>query len=82
MRDAGVIRMLQPKSYGGFEFHPREFAETVMHLASLDGSAGWVAGVVGVHPWELAYADPRCRRRSGARTPTPGWPRRTRRWGC
>jgi 3-hydroxy-9,10-secoandrosta-1,3,5(10)-triene-9,17-dione monooxygenase len=59
MRDAGVIRMLQPKSYGGFEFHPREFAETVMHLASLDGSAGWVAGVVGVHPWELAYADPR-----------------------
>lgn len=59
MRDAGVIRMLQPTTHGGLEFHPREFAETVMHLASLDGSAGWVAGVVGVHPWELAYADPK-----------------------
>jgi 3-hydroxy-9,10-secoandrosta-1,3,5(10)-triene-9,17-dione monooxygenase len=59
MRDAGVIRMLQPKAYGGHELHPREFAETVMDLAALDGSAGWVAGVVGVHPWELAYADPK-----------------------
>jgi alkylation response protein AidB-like acyl-CoA dehydrogenase len=30
-----------------------------MKIASLDGSTGWVAGVVGVHPWELAMADPR-----------------------
>jgi 3-hydroxy-9,10-secoandrosta-1,3,5(10)-triene-9,17-dione monooxygenase len=59
MRDAGVIRMLQPKTYGGFEAHPRDFAETVMKIASLDGSTGWVAGVVGVHPWEMAMADPR-----------------------
>ncbi|GAA4594942.1 acyl-CoA dehydrogenase family protein [Planotetraspora phitsanulokensis] len=59
LREAGVIRMLQPRIHGGFEFHPREFAETVMKIASLDGSTGWVAGVVGVHPWEMAYADPR-----------------------
>ena len=30
--------MLQPAEYGGAEAHPREFAETVMRLASLDGS--------------------------------------------
>ncbi|HEY0540241.1 MAG TPA: acyl-CoA dehydrogenase family protein [Actinoallomurus sp.] len=59
MREAGVIRMLQPKTHGGLEVHPREFAETIMKIASLDGSTGWVAGVVGVHPWELAMADPR-----------------------
>lgn len=59
LRETGVIRMLQPTSYGGFELHPREFAETVMRIASLDGSTGWVAGVVGVHPWEMAMADPR-----------------------
>ena len=59
LRDAGGIRMLQPKSHGGLELHPREFAETVMRIASLDGSTGWVAGVVGVHPWELAFADPK-----------------------
>ncbi|MGZ4554726.1 MAG: acyl-CoA dehydrogenase family protein [Mycobacteriaceae bacterium] len=59
LRDAGVIRLLQPKQYGGLEVHPREFAETVMGVASLDGAAGWVSGIVGVHPWELAIADPK-----------------------
>lgn len=59
MRETGVIRMLQPATHGGYELHPREFAETVMELAALDGSTGWVAGVVGVHPWELAFADPK-----------------------
>ena len=30
LRESGVVRMLQPKTYQGFEQHPREFAETVM----------------------------------------------------
>ncbi|MFC4059148.1 acyl-CoA dehydrogenase family protein [Planomonospora corallina] len=59
LRDTGVIRMLQPAVHGGLEVHPREFAETVMGIAALDGSTGWVAGIVGVHPWEMAFADPR-----------------------
>jgi alkylation response protein AidB-like acyl-CoA dehydrogenase len=59
MRETGVIRLLQPRTHGGLEAHPREFAETVMKIASLDGATGWVAGVVGVHPWEMAMADPR-----------------------
>jgi len=54
LRESGVIRMLAPRQYGGGETHPAEFAETVIRLASLDGSTGWVAGIVGVHPWELA----------------------------
>ncbi|MFI1460938.1 acyl-CoA dehydrogenase family protein [Nocardia carnea] len=57
LRDSGVIRMLQPKEYGGLEAHPREAAETTMAIAALDGAAGWVAGIVGVHPWELAFFD-------------------------
>ncbi|WAX56355.1 hypothetical protein M6B22_17700 [Jatrophihabitans cynanchi] len=59
LRDVGAIRLLQPRSRGGLQAHPREFAETVMRIASLDGAAGWVSGVVGVHPWELAFADPK-----------------------
>ena len=59
MKAAGVIRLLQPKSYRGFEVHPREFAETVMATAALDPAAGWIVGVVGVHPYQLAYADPK-----------------------
>ncbi|MGJ3507128.1 acyl-CoA dehydrogenase family protein [Enemella sp. A6] len=54
MKEQQVIRMLQPAEYGGLEVGPREFAETVMTLAALHPSAGWVAGVVGVHPWQLA----------------------------
>jgi len=59
MKDAGSIRLLQSAKHGGYQVHPREWAETVMATAALDPSAGWVTGVVGVHPYQLAYADPR-----------------------
>ncbi len=59
MKQLGNIRLLQPKKHGGMEVHPREFAETVMATAALDPSAGWINGVVGVHPYQLACADPR-----------------------
>jgi alkylation response protein AidB-like acyl-CoA dehydrogenase len=59
MKAVGNIRLLQPAEYGGYEVHPREFAETVMTAAALDPAAGWVNGVVGVHPYQLAYADPK-----------------------
>ncbi|MCV7250521.1 hydroxylase [Mycobacterium koreense] len=59
MKQIGSIRLLQPKRHGGLEVHPREFAETVMATAALDPSAGWINGVVGVHPYQLGYADPR-----------------------
>ena len=59
LREAGPIKLLQPGKYGGYESHPREFAETVMAAASLDPATGWVCGIVGVHPWQLAFADPK-----------------------
>ena len=58
-RDAGLMRLLQPTEYGGQAAHPREFAEAVMATANSCGATGWVAGVVGVHPWEIAMLDPR-----------------------
>ncbi len=59
LKRSGIIRLLQRTKYDGYEAHPREFAETVMRTASIYGSAGWVGGIVGVHPWQLAFADPR-----------------------
>lgn len=59
LKAAGPIKLLQPAKYGGFQAHPREFAEAVMAVAALDGAAGWICGVVGVHPWQLAFADPK-----------------------
>lgn len=54
LKDSGILRMLQPKEYDGAELHPQKFVEAVMAVARRNGSAGWVSGVVGVHPWELA----------------------------
>lgn len=54
LRAAGVFRMLQPRRWGGLEADPVEFYEVVRALAAACGSTGWVASVVGVHPWQLA----------------------------
>jgi len=59
MREIGVIRMLQPLDRNGLQTTPGEFFESVMELAALCGPSGWVAGIVGVHPWELALCDPK-----------------------
>ncbi|KAA5838033.1 hydroxylase [Saccharopolyspora hirsuta] len=57
VREAGVMRLLQPTDFGGYAAHPRDFAEAVMAVAKSCGSTGWVCGVGGVHPWEMALMD-------------------------
>ena len=59
LRSSGGIRLLQARSHGGFEEDPRVFLGWVRTVARLNPSAGWIAGVVGVHPWEIALADPK-----------------------
>lgn len=54
IKGTGVVRMLQPKEFGGMESHPSDFLRAVFNIGIHDGSAGWVAGVVGVHAHELA----------------------------
>src|SRR5581483_293598 len=52
--DAGIVRGLQPARWGGREAHPREFYAAVSEVARAEGCAGWVAGIIGVHPWQTA----------------------------
>lgn len=59
LTEAGFFRMLQPSRYGGMEASPVEFFEAVKLIASACGSTGWVASVLGVHPWQLALFDVR-----------------------
>jgi 3-hydroxy-9,10-secoandrosta-1,3,5(10)-triene-9,17-dione monooxygenase len=59
LRTSGGMRLLQSKDDGGFEAHPNDFMDWVMEVGTHHPSAGWVAGVVGIHPWEIAIADPR-----------------------
>lgn len=59
MRNSGGIRLLQATSHGGYEEDPRVFLEWVRTVGRYNPSAGWIAGVVGVHPWEVALVDQR-----------------------
>ncbi|MGN7247454.1 acyl-CoA dehydrogenase family protein [Janibacter anophelis] len=59
LRDSGVMRLYAPTEYGGAEAHPVEFMEAAMEVGQSSPPAGWVTGVVGVHPWEIAMMDPR-----------------------
>ena len=59
MKEAGFFRVLQPKRWGGYEMDPQVFFEIQMALAEGCMSTGWVYGVVGVHPFQLALFDDR-----------------------
>lgn len=54
LQDAGFFALLQPQRYGGYEADPVEFYSAVKLIASACGSTGWVASILGVHPWHLA----------------------------
>lgn len=58
LKDAGLFRILQPRRWGGFEMDPQTFFDVQIALARGCMSTGWVYGVVGGHPYELAlFAD-------------------------
>jgi 3-hydroxy-9,10-secoandrosta-1,3,5(10)-triene-9,17-dione monooxygenase len=59
LQQSGFFRLLQPKRYGGFEADPIEFYTAVKALASACGSTGWVASILGIHPWNIALFDDR-----------------------
>jgi 3-hydroxy-9,10-secoandrosta-1,3,5(10)-triene-9,17-dione monooxygenase len=52
--DGGFLRALQPARFGGGEVSLAEFVDAAIELSCASPSAGWVAGVIGVHPWQLA----------------------------
>ncbi len=59
LRESGGLRLLLAKDLGGEEAHPVEFVDWVIAAGAEQPSAGWVAGVVGVHPWQISFMDPR-----------------------
>jgi 3-hydroxy-9,10-secoandrosta-1,3,5(10)-triene-9,17-dione monooxygenase len=54
LEGTGFFRLLQPARFGGLQADPFTFYTAVRLIASACGSTGWVASVVGVHPWQLA----------------------------
>lgn len=58
LEETGFFRLLQPRRFDGLEADPIDFYTAVRDIASACGSTGWVASVVGVHPWQVAlFAD-------------------------
>ncbi|GAA0232264.1 flavin-dependent monooxygenase [Actinomadura nitritigenes] len=96
LESTGVLRALQPARWGGGEAHLAEYADTVIEIGRASASAGWVASVVGVHPWQIAlfpeetqkevWGDDPGRRIASSYTPTgriekvPGGYRVSGRW--
>jgi 3-hydroxy-9,10-secoandrosta-1,3,5(10)-triene-9,17-dione monooxygenase len=58
LTETGFFRLLQPAAYRGYEADPITFLTAVRLIASACGSTGWVASVLGVHPWQLALFPP------------------------
>src|ERR1044072_8825600 len=59
LQQTGFFKLLQPERHGGLECHPNDFHRAVRAIASACGSTGWVASVLGCHPWQLALFDDR-----------------------
>jgi 3-hydroxy-9,10-secoandrosta-1,3,5(10)-triene-9,17-dione monooxygenase len=58
LQETGFFKLLQPVRYDGLEADPVTFYTAVKLIASACGSTGWVASVLGVHPWHVAlFAD-------------------------
>jgi 3-hydroxy-9,10-secoandrosta-1,3,5(10)-triene-9,17-dione monooxygenase len=59
MQAAGLFKVLQPKRWGGYELDIHTYFDIQMAIAEGDMSPAWVYGVVGVHPWFMAWLDDR-----------------------
>ncbi len=68
--EGGFLRALQPARFGGGEVTLAEFADAIVELARANPSAGWVAGVIGVHPWQLALFEDEAQQEMWADDPT------------
>jgi 3-hydroxy-9,10-secoandrosta-1,3,5(10)-triene-9,17-dione monooxygenase len=60
--EGGFLRALQPARWGGGEVELVEFLDAVAEISRVNPSAGWVTGVIGVHPWQLALFDDEAQR--------------------
>ncbi len=54
MQEAGFFRIVQPKRFGGYEMNPNVFFDVQKLIAEGCMSTGWMYGVLGCHPYELA----------------------------
>jgi alkylation response protein AidB-like acyl-CoA dehydrogenase len=57
LKEGGFFRLLQPRSIGGMELQPTDFARVTEAIASADGSTGWVVCQSNGCAMSAAYLD-------------------------
>jgi 3-hydroxy-9,10-secoandrosta-1,3,5(10)-triene-9,17-dione monooxygenase len=55
LRDAELLRTIQPRRVGGHEMSMRAHLDVISALAEGCGATAWVAGVAHAHSWMLAH---------------------------
>lgn len=94
---SGLIKILQPRRYGGYELGFPEFVRVTQAIARHDVSAGWLHAILGIHHWWGAFTSPELQEELwaddpdtlfvdsfapyGAARPVPGGMRLSGKWG-
>jgi 3-hydroxy-9,10-secoandrosta-1,3,5(10)-triene-9,17-dione monooxygenase len=52
-QEGGLMRVVQPKRWGGFELDPLTLYQAAAETAAACPSSAWFLAVVGVHNWQL-----------------------------
>jgi 3-hydroxy-9,10-secoandrosta-1,3,5(10)-triene-9,17-dione monooxygenase len=53
-KEAGLVRLLTPRVFGGHELSLDAFADATLEIAKADGSIGWCFSFLNVHSWLLS----------------------------
>jgi 3-hydroxy-9,10-secoandrosta-1,3,5(10)-triene-9,17-dione monooxygenase len=58
MIDSGLLRILQPVHWGGYEIDLGTFVRVATEIAKGDTSTGWVFCILGIHHFWIGYVEP------------------------
>src|SRR5215469_9870992 len=56
--ESGLLKLLRPARFGGYESGFPEFVRVGQTLAQYDVSLAWLYGIIGIHHWWGGYAEP------------------------
>lgn len=59
LKEAGLLRLWRPRSLGGHELSPRQYAEAAEEVARADSAAAWLMMGCANTTFDLRLADPR-----------------------
>lgn len=58
LRTSGLLRVMQPAHWGGYEMDLGTFVRVATEVAKGDTSTGWVYCILGIHHFWIGYVEP------------------------